>query len=87
MVYHQPGPVCEDSGRTSEKEAPQDADDHLCKDQPERRYGMPDKLYIRLLVLITVIGLLLCIGYTVYTVEEYLNCSIIAFIANEWWPK
>ena len=48
---------------------------------------MPDKLYIRLLVLITVIGLLLCIGYTVYTVEEYLNCSIIAFIANEWWPK
>ena len=32
MVYHQPGPVCEDSGRTSEKEAPQDADDHLCSD-------------------------------------------------------
>ena len=48
---------------------------------------MSDQLYKRLLILIVVLGLLLCIGYTAFTVHEYLNCSIIAFIANEWWPK
>ena len=45
---------------------------------------MSDELYKRLLILITAAGLLLCIGFTVYTAREYLNCSIIAFIANEW---
>lgn len=48
---------------------------------------MSEQLYKKLLIIVAVAGLLVCIGYTVYTVREYLNCSIIAFIANEWWPR
>ena len=48
---------------------------------------MSEQLYRKLLIIVAAVGLLICIAFTAYTVREYLNCSIIAFIANEWWPR
>ena len=48
---------------------------------------MSDRTYRLVLILLIVTGILSCILFTAYTVREYLNCSIIAFISKEWWPK
>jgi len=44
---------------------------------------MNDKLFYRLLALVTVIGIISVIALTVYTWFLYKDCSIISYIANK----
>ena len=43
---------------------------------------MKDELFDKIIIIITILGVLSVIALTVWTVYLYRNCSIIAFIAN-----
>lgn len=47
---------------------------------------MSDKKFIRILIVIVVIGLVLTALHIAYIAMGYTNSSIIQFISREWWP-
>lgn len=46
---------------------------------------MKDKVFKRLLFGVVIAGAVITAAFVAYTLACYLNASIIAFIANEWW--
>ena len=46
---------------------------------------MKDKVFRRVLFGVVIAGAVITAAFVAYTLACYLNASIIAFIANEWW--
>lgn len=47
---------------------------------------MSDKTFIRLVIVIAVVGFVLTAAHMAYIVYAYDNSSIIQFVAREYWP-
>ena len=47
---------------------------------------MSNKTFIRILIVISVVGVLLTAAHMAYIAYAYGNSSIIQFVAREYWP-